>query len=146
MSDPNETPGKRLYQIRLSYGDGTRTPEPLQAFAARVTKQTGERYHAATISLLERMEQEWRYSDFNALSRMDKQQRGAPWLAYGIEQPNLDVSELEVPDPRKDRKLTMQEIARAGRQAELERSEQARKARGGRGPAKRRRPPGGGAA
>lgn len=143
MADAPQTPGQRLYDIRLSYGDGHRVAESLALFAARASRVTGEKYHANTISLLERMEQEWRYSDFNALSQLDKKQRGAPWLAFGIERPELDVSDLEVPDPRKDRKLTMQEIARAGRQAETEQSARQQKARGGRGPKKR---PRGGAA
>lgn len=146
MSKEATTPGSRLFEIRLAYGDGVRTPEPLKAFSARVTRVTGELYHAATLSLLERMEQGWKLDDFNALAKLDKKQRGAPWLAFGIVVPDateLDVSELEVPDPRKDRKLTMQEIARAERQAELERSAQQQQARGGRGPKKR---PRGGAA
>jgi transcriptional regulator with XRE-family HTH domain len=37
---------------------------------------------------------------------------------------------LEMPDPKRDRRLTDQEVARAQRQAELERREQAQRARG----------------
>lgn len=49
---------------------------------------------------------------------------------------DLPAGEIEMPDPTKDRKLTLSEVARAQREAEHDKTEQqerARSARGGRG-------------
>ncbi len=77
------TPGKRLYLIRLACGDGVRSAEPLKRFAARVKRETGATYHANALSLLERDEQGWRLADVDALWRVDPSKRGRVWLAFG---------------------------------------------------------------
>lgn len=78
-----DTPGKRLYLIRLACGDGVRTAEPLKAFAARLKRETRETYHPNALSLLERDEQGWRVSDVEILCRVDPLERGRVWLAFG---------------------------------------------------------------
>jgi hypothetical protein len=78
-----ETPGQRLYLIRLACGDGARTPEPMKAFVVRVERATGAKYHANAISLLERDEQGWKLDDVNTFSSVDPKKRGASWLAWG---------------------------------------------------------------
>ena len=83
MPKEPSTPGDRLFLIRLSYGDGVRKAESLDQFAARVEKRTGERYDPATISLLERNKQKWRLEDAEIFSQLDKEGRGAAWLAFG---------------------------------------------------------------
>jgi hypothetical protein len=126
----SETPGARLYRIRLACGDGTRKPEPLDAFAERVRQATGAVYDPSTVSLLERMKQKWRLDDVRAFAAVDPLGRGEVWLSA------LDAEPvIETLDPTKDRKLTMQEIQRARLQAERERAAAALQQK----PAKRKR-------
>lgn len=126
-----ETPGERLYAIRLACGDGRREPETLSAFSARLAK-AGHKYSAMTLSLLERMEQTWKINDAVALSSVDPLGRGALWLS-GLDQEPA----VEAPDPTKDRKLTMTEIRRAKQKVDRAKGESAerkprkRKGRGG---------------
>lgn len=75
--------GKRLYAIRLQWGDGVRKAEPLATFAKRVKRVTGEHYDPTTLSLLERDVQKWKIEDAEILSQLDKEQRGKEWLAFG---------------------------------------------------------------
>jgi hypothetical protein len=130
----HETAGKRLYQIRLALGDGSRSPEAMAAFADRVERLTGRRYDPSTISLLERDKQGWRIVDIRAFASVDPLKRGAAWLSALDQEP----PEIELPDPTKDRKLSTQEAQRAVRAAELERREQSRS------PAKKKRKRSGG--
>lgn len=110
-----ETPGQRLYQIRLACGDGKRTPESLKLFAERIKRLTGETYYANALSLLERDEQNWRLSDINTLAQVDPKQRGAQWLAFGGQPQTILL------DPTLDRGLTEEEERRAlDRAAEIE--------------------------
>ncbi len=76
-----ETPGDRLYRIRLACGDGTRRAEPLASFVRRVQHVTGEKYHATTVSMLERNQQGWRLSDVRAFAAVDPLKRGPTWLS-----------------------------------------------------------------
>jgi hypothetical protein len=76
-----ETPGQRLYRIRLACGDGVRNAESLKAFAARVRRKTKQSYSAMTLSLLERMEQNWKLADVEAFAAVDPLHRGRVWLA-----------------------------------------------------------------
>jgi hypothetical protein len=78
------TRGGRLTAIRWQYGDG-RKPEPLGAFSKRVKKVTGEHYDPTTLSLLERNKQGWKIDDAEILSQLDKEKRGAEWLAFGAD-------------------------------------------------------------
>lgn len=79
-----ETTGHRLYLIRLACGDGVRKAEPLEAFAARVKRQTKAVYDPSTISLLERMKQNWRLDDAEAFAAVDPLRRGVGWLAFNL--------------------------------------------------------------
>jgi len=115
-----ETAGDRLFLIRAACGNGTRDPEPLKAFAARVKRTTKKDYDPTTISLLERMKQNWRLDDVRVFAAVDPLARGQVWLSA------LDGGEVaEMPDPAKDRKLTMQEIQRAREQSARERGQAA---------------------
>lgn len=76
-----DTPGKRLYQIRLACGDGARKPETLKKFAARVKAKAKVVYHTNALSLLERDEQGWKIEDARILARVDPRRRGAVWLS-----------------------------------------------------------------
>lgn len=118
-----ETPGQRLYKIRLACGDGVREAETLEAFSKRL-EAAGYSYSAMTLSSMERMKQKWRLDDVNALSSVDPLRRGPVWLAAMDSEPSL-----ELPDPRKDRKLTMQEIQRAKQKVDEARAEAEQKPR-----------------
>lgn len=102
-----ETPGDRLWLIRLACGDGFRKPEPLPLFAARVKRETGVDYHQASLSLLERMKQGWRLDDIRTLAAVDPKGRGPIWLAFGVDEASA------MPDPTLDRGLTPAEEERA---------------------------------
>jgi hypothetical protein len=117
----SETAGKRLYQVRLACGDGSRKAEPLDAFAARVREITGADYDPSTISLLERMKQKWRLEDVKNFAAVDPLERGEVWLSALQEGP----ASVETLDPTKDRRLTEQEIQRAHRQLEREQQDRA---------------------
>lgn len=99
---PN-TPGQRLFQIRLACGDGHRKPESLREFAERVEAVTGVSYDHKTISLLERDGQGWRLKDVHAFSAIDPLKRGEHWLAFG-NQPSIEGPDLPPPgEPRAPR-------------------------------------------
>lgn len=89
-----DTPGKRLYLIRLALGDGTRKPLPLREFATFVETQTGQHYDPSSVSLLERGVQPLSLADCERFAGLDPLRRGAAWLAFGIE-PRGDIA----PDP-----------------------------------------------
>ncbi len=88
---PLETPGTRLYLIRLACGDGQRKPLSQAAFANLVLDKTGVWYDPSTISLLERMEQGWTLEDLDTFAAVDPKRRGPVWLAWG--------DDVEVPRP-----------------------------------------------
>lgn len=75
------TPGARLYAVRLACGDGFRKAETLEDFSARVQKKTGKYYDPATLSLLERMKQQWKLEDVETFAAVDPLRRGRAWLA-----------------------------------------------------------------
>lgn len=94
-----ETPGSRLYQIRLACGDGTRKAEPLPAFVARVKKRTKADYDPSTISLLERMLQKWKLDDVRNFAAVDPLKRGEAWLAFNLP-PEARPEDDELPASR----------------------------------------------
>lgn len=108
-----ETPGQRLFLVRLACGDGIRTAEPMTAFAGRVKRVTGATYHPNAISLLERGGQNWKLEDINNFAAVDPKNRGPAWLAWG------DAPTPVLLDPTKDRGLTEEEEERALRASEL---------------------------
>lgn len=135
------TPGARLYAIRLACGDGHRKAEPLEAFVARVKKETGAGYLPTTVSMLERDKQGWRLADAIAFATVDPLRRGASWLAFGEGQA-VPMGGADF-DPRTDRRLTEQEESRVLRADETETRERAARARnapGARKPRPRKRP------
>ncbi len=83
MTDATETPGTRLYLIRLACGDGLRKALSQAAFAKLVLDKTGAGYDPSTISLLERMGQGWTLDDLETFASVDPKQRGPAWLAWG---------------------------------------------------------------
>ncbi len=83
LPSPSETPGTRLYLIRLACGDGQRKPLSQAAFAKLVLDKRGVSYDPSTISLLERMEQGWTLDDLATFAAIDPKGRGPAWLAWG---------------------------------------------------------------
>lgn len=94
-----ETPGQRLYLIRLACGDGMRKPEPMAAFVKRVKKATGEDYDTGAVSLLERDLQGWRIKDLNAFAAVDPKHRGPAWLGFGDRFIEVVRADVKVADP-----------------------------------------------
>lgn len=84
-NEPDETPGDRLFEIRLACGGGRRKAEPMTAFVERVKEATGAVYDPSTISLLERMIQGWTLDDVTTFAAVDPKGRGKVWLAFGKE-------------------------------------------------------------
>jgi hypothetical protein len=80
-----ETVGERIYKVRLSLGDGIRSPYPMRAFADLINSNgSGRRFELATISLLERNKQRASLDDIEAIAAVDPLKRGRSWLAFGI--------------------------------------------------------------
>lgn len=86
-----QTPGNRLYLIRLACGDQVRKAESLEDFSARVYKATKRQYDPSALSRLERMKQGWDLTDVHVLASVDPLKRGPVWLAFG------DPRERELP-------------------------------------------------
>lgn len=118
VADVADTPGKRLYLIRLALGDGFKSPLPADQFVARVKKATGVEYDPSTISRLENGQRRWLLEDAKPLAAVDPLRRGEIWLAHG-------VNVKDVVDPERDRKLTDDEVERAKRASEAARDEEA---------------------
>lgn len=97
-NEPDETPGDRLYEIRLACGVGRRKAEPMVAFVERVREATGVAYDPSTISLLERMMQGWTLDDVAAFAAVDPKGRGKVWLAFGKEGEDEARGSADVPD------------------------------------------------
>lgn len=81
VDEAAETPGDRLYLIRLARGDGRRRAESLVVFVRHVLAVTGEKYHPTTVSMLERNQQTWRLDDVRAFAAVDPLRRGEVWLS-----------------------------------------------------------------
>lgn len=98
-----ETPGQRLFLIRLACGDGLRKPESMRDFADRVLRVTGADYEHSTIGMLERDIQGWRIKDVSAFAAVDPKKRGEAWLAFG-NLPSIEGPDLPPPgEPRAPR-------------------------------------------
>lgn len=92
-----DTPGKRLYLIRLARGDGVRDAQPMRQFVRDVQAQTGKRYLASTISLMERELQPIALEDVEVFARVDPRGRGRFWLAFGDPTPDQGMQAPETP-------------------------------------------------
>lgn len=78
-----ETPGNRLYMIRLACGDGVREPESLEDFAERVRRKTKRKFLPMTLSLLERDKQKWLVEYSETFAKVDPLKRGPAWISHG---------------------------------------------------------------
>lgn len=108
-----ESPGSRLYDIRLACGDGRRDPMPLKEFSDRIEERTGVYYDPATLSLLERMKQGWRWEDIDTLARVDPQGRGRVWLSAYTERDAMPDAPLPWVEPKDGpKKLTLRSLAK----------------------------------
>lgn len=95
-----DTPGKRVYLIRLALGDGLRSPLPMEEFAALITERTGVAYNSSTISKIENEGRRVTLEDVARIALVDPRHRGREWLAWGEVQPTLTGLDRRVrPDP-----------------------------------------------
>lgn len=82
-----DTPGKRVYAIRLALGDGWKSPMTMAAFAALLTKRSGTSYDSAKISRIESGERALSIAEVDVIAAVDPQNRGREWLAWGEKKP-----------------------------------------------------------
>lgn len=97
-----DTPGKRVYLIRLALGDGLRSPLPMEEFAALITERTGVAYNSSTISKIENGGRRVTLDDADRIAAVDPRRRGREWLGWGEAQttPTLTGLDRRVrPDP-----------------------------------------------
>lgn len=80
-----DTPGKRVYLIRLALGDGLRSPLSMEEFAALITERTGVAYNSSTISKIENGGRRVTLEDVGRIAVVDPRQRGREWLGWGDE-------------------------------------------------------------
>lgn len=88
----SDTPGRRLYAIRLLLGDGFKNPMPADDFAELVKRRGGGDYDPSTISRLENGKRRWLLEDATRLSLADPLGRGERWLAFGAENASTESS------------------------------------------------------
>jgi hypothetical protein len=97
-----DTPGKRVYLIRLALGDGLRSPMPMAEFAALLTERTGATYDSSMISKIENEMRKVSLDDADRIASVDPRRRGREWLAWGDAQatPTLNgIDRVSHPDP-----------------------------------------------
>ena len=88
-----ETPGIRLYLIRLACGDGVRHAERAEEFLERVRKKTGQEIHPSVLSRLEGGRRRLQLDEAEAFAAVDPLKRGPAWLAFGNARfPETDVT------------------------------------------------------
>jgi hypothetical protein len=125
--DNGETVHDRVFMIRQALGENRRKPMSQKAFADLLNEKA------------EAMEKECRFEETmigrietkrvptteeaDVIAAVDPLDRGRAWLAWG------ETRGIVLPDPAKDRKLTMEEIQRAARQVERDNAAQAQKVR-----------------
>lgn len=78
-----ETPGARLFLIRLALGDGVKNPMLIDDFVALVERVTGVSYDPSAISRSENGGRKLSLDDVRAFAMVDPQHRGKLWLAWG---------------------------------------------------------------
>jgi hypothetical protein len=96
-----DTPGKRAYLIRLACGDGFKSPEPMAAFAMRLTRQKRGAWDSAKVSRVESGERKLTLDDVETYVRVDPLKRPRGWLAFGEEPASAGLIK-----PATDRKFT----------------------------------------
>lgn len=126
--DSGETVHDRVFMIRAALGENRRRPLSQRAFAVLLTDRAKAMGKAVAFdeSMIGRTETS-RVPDVDeveVIASVDPEDRGAAWLAWG------GSPAAVLPDPQKDRKLSLEEIARAARQAEREAREQTANRRG----------------
>jgi hypothetical protein len=78
-----DTPGKRLYLIRLALGDGTKNPMRIDDFVALLKRKRRAVYQSSAISRTENGGRKLTLVDAEHFAAVDPQKRGAGWLAFG---------------------------------------------------------------
>jgi hypothetical protein len=112
-----DTPGQRLYLIRLALGDGVKNPMPLSELSRVVKEKRRASYDPSTISRMENGTRTITIEDVQVFAPLDPRGRGLAWLAFGDEPTEL---------PPDHHTYTFEEIKQAEREAELIRAHRAR--------------------
>ena len=90
-----DSPGKRVYLVRLARGDGVKNPERLEDFAAALTTASGRRYDGSMVSRMENGGRGVSIRETELIAGLDPQHRGAAWIAYGEQKAPTSVEALE---------------------------------------------------
>lgn len=78
-----QTPGQRVYLIRLALGDGVKTPMRIKDFVALIRERTGAKYDPSAISRTENGDRDLALEDVPVIAAVDPHERGRDWLAWG---------------------------------------------------------------
>lgn len=135
-----DTPGKRVYLVRLALGDGLRTPLSMDRFAALLTERTGRRYDSSMLSRIENGDRKVTLDDCAAIAPLDPHARGPGWIAWGErETPRSEEQGVDdfAPDPIRDRAIGAAAIQRAREARDAEDREKASTTEPAKRPAKR---------
>lgn len=124
-----DTPGKRVYLIRLALGDGFKVPMPMAAFAALLTERSGVAYDSSMISRMESGDRKVTLEDAPRLAALDPEHRGPGWIAWGVV-PDISLDQLIRPD---DHFLTAEDRDRLEAEARAQRPAAAARKRRSRG-------------
>lgn len=95
-----DTPGRRLYLIRLALGDGVKNPMRIEDFVALIKKKTGAVYDPSAISRTENGDRKLTLEDAPIFTAVDKLKREPDWLAWGITRESVH----DVPRPQSNQK------------------------------------------
>lgn len=90
-----QTPGQRLYLIRLALGDGVKNAMKISDFVELVRRVTGARYDGAAISRSENGSRKLTLDDVTAFAAVDPERRSRAWLAFGNDEP---IARIDIPD------------------------------------------------
>lgn len=90
-----DTPAKRAYLVRLACGDGFKSPEPMAAFAVRLTRQKRGAWDSAKVSRVESGERKLTLDDVETYVRVDPLKRSPAWLAFGETAAPAPLPDLE---------------------------------------------------
>ena len=90
-----DTPAKRAYLIRLACGDGFKSPEPMAAFAVRLTRQKRGAWDSGKVSRVESGDRKLTLDDVDTYAAVDPLKRGKSWLAFGETAAPAQLPDLE---------------------------------------------------
>lgn len=93
-----DTPGQRVYLVRVALGRGHKNPMLIKDFVMVIQRLRKVSYDPSAISRLENGDRAASLEDIDAIAAVDPLRRGKLWLAWGEEQDST-TGPLDI-DPR----------------------------------------------